>query len=69
MIMDDAAFELITLAEGFERTANRYTTEDLTSRYLAGVCSGLRACAHDARQRAAELHQQPGATGCATPRT
>jgi hypothetical protein len=58
--MGDAASELVTLAEHFEHTADQYTAEDLESRYLAGVCSGLRSCARTARDRAAELGKQPG---------
>ncbi|MBV9013055.1 MAG: hypothetical protein JO272_13580 [Pseudonocardiales bacterium] len=58
--MGDAASELVTLAEYFEHTADQYTAEDRESRYLAGVCSGLRSCAQTARDRAAELGKQPG---------
>lgn len=47
--------ELRRLAGDFEHTADLYTTEDLKSRYLAGVYLALRRCAHDARRRAAEL--------------
>jgi hypothetical protein len=59
--MSDASSELIRLAESFERTADRYTAEDLESRYLTGVHSGLHSCAQTARERAAELRTQPGA--------
>lgn len=58
--MGDAASELVRLAEAFEYLADKYTTEDLESGYLAGVHSGLRSCAQAARHRAGELGKQPG---------